>query len=237
MIIGILYVVFGFYSIFVFLSLAGKVWRSRRFAGLRKEMFFSNAENHILKRCVPLFLVLGLIMPLADFCEVLNTTIPEGTYTVEAVASIGDDKNKYILPLSIYYFEDYESETDYNSEPLFLGNYSKNVEITRSFRFCDTQEINLYFDGFVPEYFDSLPDEICSRESFRTSIAGSIIGDDDLSYGYLNCTITMPSFTHENLGLTAEALLESISLWGYIEHISLTLISLFNLLIYICGKD
>lgn len=237
MIIGLLYVVLGFYSLFVFLNLVGEVWNNKRFVGLRKNLFFSNTETHILNRCVPIFLVLGLIMPLADFCEVLNTTIPEGTYTVEAVASIGDYKNKYILPLSIYYFEDYESETDYDSEPLFLGNYSKNVEITRSFRFCDTQEINLYFDGFVPEYFDSLPDEISSGESFRTSIAGSIIGDDDSSFGYLNCTITMPLFTHGNLGLTTEDLLESISLWGYIEHISLALISLFNLLIYIFGKD
>lgn len=215
-ILSLLYVVSGFYSIYISFTIISLLFRKTPYNEIILAM--------VKKPYASTILVIALISSPLDFYLVCSNSIPERNYSIDTVLRFDHDPMKYAIETDIHYYEDayYEDEVE-DPDYLRKGSSFPDAVINRTF-ILDNLNYNDY-------EIEDLPETIQSGETYDIRVFMPINKQRKNSeYEWFQATLEIPILTHETLGITTSDQLRSISIMGYTEHIAILLSALIGIL-------
>ncbi len=226
-------VVYVVASIYVLAMIATFLTSVREYGGIA-----GIVEAPIVNKLTPILLLLCLVIaPVELYCDIV-TRVPETTYKINGILEIEGDGNSYSVPMKVDYFVDVEYTSDDKHDYLFDGGDFMEVNAEGVFLVLDvTSPAKISVPNFIFEGID-YPETVESNKTYAVDVYGVYIdrydrhGDPETTYGYADGTLKIPPLTRENLGISIEDQMASISIMGYAEHAVVFVLSAVCLLLY-----
>lgn len=226
----LVYLAAGFYSVALFVEFISHLWKNKSVSGISKVGMLNKYSVIILLVCL-------FVVPLELYCTIISR-IPEASYTINGILEVNGDDNDYSVPVKVYYYLDIDYEEDENHDYLFDGGISTKTEVDEVFLLLDVMPpANINVPDFELEQLECLPETIQSNKTYDVDLYGwRVEGYDDwgkpiMEDGYEYGQLSIPPLTKENLGITIEDQMRSVSILGYAEHAILFIIAAACLLL------
>lgn len=207
-----LYIISGLYSILLLVEFVSHILKNKSIIGISKADMVGKYSAILLTVCL-------VVTPVRLYYSV-TTRIPETTYMINGILEIDGDANDYSVPIKVDYFIDIEYEEDESHDYLFDGGISTSASVDETFLLLDiTPPSRINIPDFEFEQLESLPETVRSNKTYNICLYGLWIEGDDRTDGYIGAQLSIPPLTKENLGITLEDQLQSVSTVGYAEHL------------------